>query len=88
MGTLDWREYVVSEEGVLGGRPVVRGTVIAADEVLDAIAGGLDVEGVVARFPQLSREAVLAVVQFGLARHYAATRHHMRGRPSDAPGPG
>lgn len=89
MSRLDWRDYVVSDPAVLGGKPTVRGTRIAAQEVMDAIDRGESVEGVVAMFPQLTREAVLAVIQFRLAAHYAVAERHMRRRrPPMAPGPG
>ncbi len=88
MSRLDWRDYVVSDPGVLDGKPTVRGTRIAAQEVIDAIDRGESIDGVMERFPQLTREAVLAVIQFRLAAHYAVTERHMRRRPPMAPGPG
>jgi uncharacterized protein (DUF433 family) len=88
MSQLDWRDYVVSDAAVLGGRPVVWGTRIAAEEVLDAIDRCEDIEGVLAVYPQLTREAVLAVIQFRLAVQYARDRKHMQRRGPMAPGPG
>ncbi len=88
MSRLDWRAYVVSDASVLGGRPVVRGTRIAAQEVLDVVDSGAGIEGVLLRFPQLTREAVLAVIQFRLAQQYARDRRHMERRGPMAPGPG
>jgi uncharacterized protein (DUF433 family) len=88
MSTLDWREHVVTDAAVLGGRPVVRGTRIAAQEVLDAVDRGEGVEGILLRYPQLTRDSVLAVIQFRLAQQYVADRRHMRRRPPMAPGPG
>lgn len=88
MSRLDWREYVVSDAAVLGGKPVVKGTRIAAQEVLDAVDRGEEVEAILATYPQLTRESVLAVIQFRLAQQYARDWKHMQRRGPMAPGPG
>ncbi len=89
MSKLDWREYIEVDASVLGGRPVVRGTRIAVQEVLDAVDRGEEIATILGTFPQLTREAVLAVIQFRLAHQYVQERKHAeRRRPPFAPGPG
>ncbi|PFG73859.1 DUF433 domain-containing protein [Tepidiforma thermophila] len=89
MSKLDWREYIEVDAAVLGGRPVVRGTRIAVQEVLDAVDRGEEIATILGTFPQLTREAVLAVIQFRLAHQYVQERKHAeRRRPPFAPGPG
>jgi uncharacterized protein (DUF433 family) len=47
---------------VLQGRPVVEGTRIPVSLVLSLLAGGMDVAEVLAEYPTLAREDVLACV--------------------------
>lgn len=89
MSKLDWREYIEVDAAAPGGRPVVRGTRISAQEVLDAVDRGEEIAAILAAYPQLTRESVLAVIQFRLAHQYVQERKHAeRRRPPFAPGPG
>ena len=55
----DWIEI---DSEVCNGRPVLRGTRIAVQSVLEMLAAGDSVEDVLAAFPSLRREQVLACV--------------------------
>jgi uncharacterized protein (DUF433 family) len=55
----DWIEV---NANVCNGRPVLRGTRIAVQSVLEMLAAGDSVEDVLAAFPSLRREQVLASV--------------------------
>lgn len=48
---------------VCNGRPVLRGTRIAVQSVLELLAAGDSVEDVLEAFPSLGREQVLACVE-------------------------
>ena len=56
----DWIE--INPE-VCNGRPVLRGTRIAVQSVLEMLAAGDSVEDVLEGFPSLNREQVLACVE-------------------------
>ena len=49
---------------VLQGKPVVAGTRIPVSLVLSLLAGGMDVAEVLAEYPTLARDDVLACVPF------------------------
>ena len=55
----DWIEI---HPEVCNGRPVLRGTRIAVQSVLEMLAAGDSVEDVLEAFPSLGREQVLACV--------------------------
>ena len=57
-------EFVSSNPQVLGGKPVIRGTRISVELVLEKIAAGDSIEDIVASYPHLTREAVQAAVTF------------------------
>ena len=54
--------WIEVDPEVCNGRPVLRGTRIAVQSVLEMLAAGDSVEDVLAAFPSLGREQVLACV--------------------------
>jgi uncharacterized protein (DUF433 family) len=50
---------------VMMGKPVIAGTRITVEQVLEKLAAGETIEQIVAAHPRLSRESVLAAVDFG-----------------------
>ena len=58
---MSWRDYIQSDPAVLTGKPVVRGTRLAADFLLDLFASGWTQEQVLDSYPQLTPEALRAV---------------------------
>ncbi len=58
---------------ICNGRPVVRGTRIAAQTVLEFLGAGDTIEDILIAYPSLSREDVLACLRFSsrlMANHY------------------
>jgi uncharacterized protein (DUF433 family) len=47
------------------GKPVIRGTRITVELVLEKLAAGETIDQIVEAHPQLSRESVLAAIEFG-----------------------
>ncbi len=61
---MDWRELIVVDPGVCHGQACIRGTRVMASVVLDNLAAGLDVEGLLKSYPSLTREGVQAAVAY------------------------
>lgn len=61
---MDWRELIVVDPAVCHGQACIRGTRIMASVVLDNLAAGLDVEGLLKSHPSLTREGVQAAVAY------------------------
>ena len=61
---MDWRELIVVDPAICHGQACIRGTRIMASVVLDNLAGGLDVEGLLKSYPSLTREGVQAAVAY------------------------
>lgn len=53
-------QFILRDPAICGGQPVFRGTRVTLRTVLASLADGDSVEQIVASFPTLSREAVLA----------------------------
>ena len=56
---------ITVDEKVRFGKPVVKGTRVSVDLVLDKLAGGMEMEEIIKEY-QISKEDILAVL------HYAA----------------
>ena len=56
--------HIVSKPDVCGGKPCVRGTRMRVRDVLEYLAAGDSIDDLVAAFPYVSREQVLACLAF------------------------
>ena len=61
---MDWRDLIVVDPAVCHGQACIRGTRIMASVVLDNLAAGLDIEGLLKSYPSLTKEAVQAAVAY------------------------
>jgi uncharacterized protein (DUF433 family) len=63
---MTWQERIVVDPATLVGKPVIRGTRIAVEFLLDILAEGWTTDQIVTNYPQLSPDDIQA------ALHYAA----------------
>jgi uncharacterized protein (DUF433 family) len=56
---------ILIDPDICNGQPVIRGTRITSRTILEFLAAGDSIEDVLAEYPSLSREDVLACLQFG-----------------------
>jgi uncharacterized protein (DUF433 family) len=61
---MDWREYIVSNPKVLGGKPAVTGTRLAVEFILGLYASGWTTEQVLRNYPSLREESLQAVFAY------------------------
>lgn len=55
---------ITVEEGKCGGRPCIRGLRIRVSDVLDLIAAGASYEEILADYPFLEKEDILAAIEY------------------------
>ena len=60
----DYREIVVSNPGVMMGKPVIVGTRITVELILQKLAAGETVEQILEAHPRLNEDAVRAALAF------------------------
>ena len=58
-------ERVELDPEVMLGKPVIRGTRITVEIILEKIAAGCPIEEVLAAYPRLTRDDVLAALAYG-----------------------
>lgn len=57
-------ERITIDEGICNGKPVIRGTRITVQSILEYLSAGDSVEDVLEAYPSLSREDVLDCIRF------------------------
>jgi uncharacterized protein (DUF433 family) len=62
--TLDYRDRIILDPGILTGKPVVRGTRIPVELVLKRLAQDLDVQTLMEAYPRLTEEDIKACLQY------------------------
>lgn len=65
---MDYHERITIEPGKRSGKPCVRGLRITVYDVLGYLASGMTYEEVLAEFPELEREDILACLSFAAER--------------------
>jgi uncharacterized protein (DUF433 family) len=61
---MNWREHIESIPGVMGGKPVIRGTRITVEIILDWLAAGWSEQEIFDNYPRLTPEGLKAVFAF------------------------
>lgn len=61
---MDWKNRIEVNPNVLVGKPVIKGTRISVELLLDRLADGWSMEDILASYPHLTREDVLAAIAF------------------------
>ena len=59
-----WREWIVSNPSVMMGKPVIVGTRITVELILQKLAAGETVDELMEAHPRLTREAIQAALAF------------------------
>jgi uncharacterized protein (DUF433 family) len=61
---MNWRERVVVDPAILVGKPVIRGTRIAVELIVDLLGRGYTTEQVLQQYPHLAREDIQACLAY------------------------
>ncbi len=61
-------ERIVSNPGILGGKPVIRGTRISVEVILELFASGASYQDILAAYPHLTAEDIKAALRY--ASHF------------------
>ena len=58
---------IIVDPKIMLGKPVVRGTRITVELILERLGAGESVDDLLASFPHLTRDGILAAIRFGAA---------------------
>ena len=62
--TEDWRSRITIDPRILAGKPVIKGTRIAVEFVLDLLANDWTIKTLLENYPQLKKEDVTAALKY------------------------
>jgi uncharacterized protein (DUF433 family) len=63
---MDWKEYIVADPAILGGKPTIKGTRISVEFIIQRLAQGWTESDLLENYPRLTAkhlQAVFAYVQ-------------------------
>jgi len=58
---MNWQEYIYSDQSVLLGKPVIKGTRLSVEFLLERLADGWTEQDLLDNYPRLTKEALQAV---------------------------
>lgn len=61
---MNWRERIVIDPNILVGKPVVRGTRLAVEFIIDLLGQGWTEEEILRNYPGLAREDLQACLSY------------------------
>ena len=61
---MDWRDHIELNPEVLVGKPVLKGTRLAVELILDMVAVGVPEAEILANYPRVTHEGILACVAY------------------------
>ena len=61
---MDWQKHIVSDTGVLLGKPTIKGTRLSVDHVISLFAQGWTEQQVLDNYPRLTQEDLKAIFAY------------------------
>ena len=61
---MDWEHRIVVDPGILVGKPVIKGTRLAVEFIIDLLAQGWSEAEILRNFPGLTREDIQACLAY------------------------
>ena len=60
----DWRNRITIDPGTLAGKPIIKGTRIAVEFILELLANGWTDETIMENYPQLKKEDIQSALRY------------------------
>lgn len=61
---MDWKDRIIIDPSVLVGKPVVKGTRLAVEFIIDLLGQGWNEQEILRNYPGLTREDILACLKY------------------------
>lgn len=62
--TEDWKTRITVDSNILTGKPIIKGTRISVEHILDLLSNGWTTETILENYPQLKRKDITAVLKY------------------------
>jgi uncharacterized protein (DUF433 family) len=67
MKMMNWQEYIDLNPEIMYGKPVLKGTRIPVDLIIEKLSLGETIEELLAAYPTISRDKILACLAYATA---------------------
>jgi len=64
MKKMDWKEHIVIEPEILVGKPVIKGTRLAVEFIIDLLAQGWTEQEILSNYPGITRQDIQACLAY------------------------
>ncbi|MBS3777285.1 MAG: DUF433 domain-containing protein [Bacteroidales bacterium] len=61
---MDWREYISTDPKVMYGKPVIKGTRIPVDLILERLSSGETIDQLLEAYPHIDKQAIFACLAY------------------------
>ena len=65
---MDWKDRIIVDPEILTGKPVIKGTRLSVEFVVDLLAQGWSEEEILRNYPRLTRQDIQACLHYASAR--------------------
>ncbi len=63
---MKYKDRIEVNPEILVGKPIIKGTRISVEFILELLANGWETEQILKNYPQLSKEDILAAIEYSL----------------------
>lgn len=67
------KNLITQDSNILGGKPIIAGTRMSVEVILEFLAGGMEIKEMLKEYPFLTREQIHAAIQFAAKKVGATT---------------
>ena len=57
-------KLIAQDADILGGKPVIAGTRVGVETILELLASGLEIEDILKEYPSLNKKQIQAAIEF------------------------
>ena len=61
---MNWQNYITADNDVLAGKPVIKGTRLSVEFIIDRLASGWSEEELLENYPRLKKQHLQAVFAY------------------------
>jgi len=64
---MDWQTHITLDPNILVGKPIIKGTRLAVEFIIDLLAQGWSIEEILRNYPGITREQIQACLSYASA---------------------
>jgi uncharacterized protein (DUF433 family) len=64
LSRMNWRNYIETNDNILVGKPVIKGTRLSVEHIINLLASGWTEQQILENYPRLNKESLRAVFSY------------------------